>query len=178
MTTMKELETLYNEIQKLKHDIAKYEERESVQDYLAISDKLTQSESMLKQLTTEAAASVEVVDWKPDRLSKGKKDIYTEGSFSILRSKRTIRKIIPKKFAENYPLELSVLINEGQINIPIGIVEPVIGKNKTNDICEANVSYSYELVSRELPKAINLETPEELKSKTKKTAKKKQKVTQ
>jgi hypothetical protein len=166
---MKELGTIYKEIQQLENKIATdIEKHEQVQQHIEDKFKLEQKEQELKQLTTEAAASV--IEWKPDRISKGKKDIYTEGSFSILRSSRTIRKIIPKKFVELYPLEANVMIEDGKINIPVGIVEAVIGKNKTNDICEANVSYSYELLSRNLPEIVKHEQPEEPKiEKTKKT---------
>ena len=80
--------------------------------------------------------------WKQDRISKGKKDIIAFGTNAILRSKTTRRKIIPSKFIEKYPLEANVLIEEGKITIPIGVVEKELGENKVNELCESTMSFS------------------------------------
>ena len=114
--------------------------------------------------------------WKPDRISKGKKDIIAFGTNAIIRSKTTRRKIIPSKFVANYPLEANVLIEDGKITIPIGVVEAELGKNKVNEICESTMSFSYTYESRKIPTAVNTtETEKEptvLIQKTKKTPKK------
>jgi hypothetical protein len=89
--------------------------------------------------------------WKPDRISKGKKDIIAFGTNAILRSKTTRRKIIPSKFVTDYPLEANVLIEEGKITIPIGVVEAELGKNKVNEICESTTTFSYKYESRKIP---------------------------
>ncbi len=114
--------------------------------------------------------------WKQDRISKGKKDIIAFGTNAILRSKTTRRKIIPSKFIEKYPLEANVLIEEGKITIPIGVVEKELGENKVNELCESTTSFSYKYESRKIPTANTITRPEKepvvLIQKTKKTSKK------
>ncbi len=118
--------------------------------------------------------------WETDRISKGKKDIIAFGTNAILRSKTTRRKIIPSKFIEKYPLEANVLIEEGKITIPIGVVEEELGKNKVNEICEATTTFNYKYESRKVPTSISVnEMKKEPAIENKKThkASKKMKVT-
>ncbi len=112
--------------------------------------------------------------WKPDRISKGKKDIIAFGTNAIIRSKTTRRKIIPSKFVTDYPLEANVLIEEGKITIPIGVVEAELGKNKVNEICESTTTFSYKYESRKIPTQPIEPTPEPTPESTKKTKKRKE----
>ena len=117
--------------------------------------------------------------WKPDRISKGKKDIIAFGTNAIIRSKTTRRKIIPSRFVANYPLEANVLIEDGKITIPIGVVETELGKNKVNEICESTTTFSYKYESRKIPTTSIETTPETTLEPVKKTTttKAKKKVT-
>jgi len=117
--------------------------------------------------------------WKPDRISKGKKDIIAFGTNAILRSKTTRRKIIPSKFVTDYPLEANVLIEEGKITIPIGVVEAELGKKKVDEMCESTTTFSYKYESRKIPTTSIEPTPEPMIEPVKKTTttKAKKKVT-
>ena len=117
--------------------------------------------------------------WKPDRISKGKKDIIAFGTNAILRSKTTRRKIIPSKFVTDYPLEANVLIEDGKITIPIGVVEAELGKKKVDEICESTTTFSYKYESRKIPTTSIETTPETTLEPVKKTTttKAKKKVT-
>ena len=154
-------------------------------------DKLTEEHEIIKLLNSykrQLSIIVDEIDalikdngdtltgWKTDRISKGKKDIIAFGTNAILRSKTTRRKIIPSKFIEKYPLEANVLIEEGKITIPIGVVEKELGENKVNELCESTMSFSYTYESRKIPTANTITRPEKepvvLIQKTKKTSKK------
>ena len=117
--------------------------------------------------------------WKPDRISKGKKDIIAFGTNAIIRSKTTRRKIIPSKFVTDYPLEANVLIEEGKITIPIGVVEAELGKKKVDEMCESTTTFSYKYESRKIPTTSIKPTPEPMIEPAKKTTttKAKKKVT-
>lgn len=117
--------------------------------------------------------------WKPDRISKGKKDIIAFGTNAILRSKTTRRKIIPSKFVTDYPLEANVLIEEGKITIPIGVVEAELGKKKVDEMCESTTTFSYKYESRKIPTTSIEPMPEPMIEPVKKTTttKTKKKVT-
>lgn len=179
----------------------KSKEEELLEKLGKLNDEATQTQSNIAKLTEEHEvikilnsykyqldAIVDEMDalvkdngdtltgWKPDRISKGKKDILAFGMNAILRSKTTRRKIIPSKFIEQYPLEANVLIEEGKITIPIGVVEEELGKNKVNELCESVTSYSYKYVSRKIPTEVNTteteKEPAPMIQKTKKTPKK------
>lgn len=107
--------------------------------------------------------------WKPDRISKGKKDIIAFGTNAIMRSKTTRRKIIPSRFVTDYPLEANVLIEEGKITIPIGVVEAELGKKKVDEICESTTTFSYKYESRKIPTTSIETTPETTPEPVKKT---------
>ena len=117
--------------------------------------------------------------WKPDRISKGKKDIIAFGTNAIIRSKTTRRKIIPSKFVTDYPLEANVLIEEGKITIPIGVVEAELGKKKVDEMCESTTTFSYKYESRKIPTTSIETTPKTMIEPVKKTTttKAKKKVT-
>jgi hypothetical protein len=183
----------------------KSREEEILEKLGKLNDEATQIQSEIVKLTEESEiikllnsykyqlnATVDEMDtlikdngesltgWKTDRISKGKKDIIAFGTNAILRSKTTRRKIIPSKFIEKYPLEANVLIEEGKITIPIGVVEEELGKNKVNEMCEATTTFNYKYESRKVPTSISVnEMKKEPAIENKKThkASKKMKVT-
>lgn len=173
-------EELLTEIGKL-HDRA-----EKIQNEM---DKLAEKSKSVQQFNNDANELNELIDkideivkcngdsltgWKPDRISKGKKDIIAFGTNAIIRSKTTRRKIIPSKFVTDYPLEANVLIEEEKITIPIGVVEAELGKNKVNEICESTTTFSYKYESRKIPTQPIEPTPEPTPESTKKTKKRKE----
>jgi hypothetical protein len=121
--------------------------------------KMYDYEDELAEIRSEMSNIVEnnkdtLTGWKPDKFSKGKKDIIAFGTNAILRSKTTRRKIIPVEFVKKYPLEANVMIEEGKITIPIGVVEAELGKNKVNEICTSETTFSYKYESRKIPESL------------------------
>jgi len=145
--TMKELGKQHELIAKMQCNLDSMQQQsKAIQAYLELTDELAKEQADLKANTTALAETINT--WMPDRFSKGTKDMVRDGTNILLRSKRTVRTILPKMFIDLYPFEANVMIETGKIKIPVGIVEAEIGKAKTNAICSADVTYSYEFQSR------------------------------
>jgi hypothetical protein len=110
-------------------------------------NELMEQKRTLQEKVIEIGKKVEQETWGPDAFSKGKKDaVYNKtGTIGLLRSKRTVRTIIPKKFVDTYPLLANKYVEEGKIKIPINVAEQNLGKEDINQICSTETTYSYEL---------------------------------
>lgn len=169
MTTIKEIETALKEIEKSKKKIAAMEDNEpKIAEYLDEKGRLTTIESLLTDLINEAGTNA--TDWEPDEFSKGKKDIsWLPGRrIGILRSTTTRRKIIPSEFVARYPLHANVMIQKEEITIPIGKLEPEIGKEAVTEISTITTTHSYNIKVRSTPKPV---TKKKERAKTKKKEK-------
>jgi len=164
--TLKDLSKQQELINKIQHDIeVMRNESKQIQAYMELEQNLAAELITFGMNTITVANDQDITLWQPDKFTKGKKDIIRDGTNVLLRSKRTTRTINPATFISLYPFEANILIEQGKIRIPIGVVEAEIGKRKTDDICEANVSYSYAFESRAYEPLAK--TPEEPKDEPK-----------
>ncbi len=161
--TISELGKLDEQIQALSKERYQLQRKsKEVQEYFEIENKLVELEKQLREETEQVANTIET--WAPDKFSKCKKDIARDGNWVILRSKRTIRTIKNTMFLELYPLLANVMIENGDIRIPLGVVENEIGKKRTNEMCDEHVTYSYQFQSREYEPLVKDEKQEEQKN--------------
>lgn len=165
---------LGNHRKQLENEIETLQESEAVKTYLNKRDELDQLNNDISVNLEQEISDVPPEDWKPNRFSKGKKDEYIDGQVQVLRSKRTVRTIIPKVFVEKYPFLVNMLVESGKIRIPIGIVEPELKKEEMEEIVEKNTTMKYELVIKAAP-VVKVE-PTEKKRETKEKKSKKMKV--
>lgn len=173
-----EIGKLHDRAEKIQNEMDKLAEKsKSVQQFNNDTNELNELMDKIDEIIKCNGDSL--TGWKPDRISKGKKDIIAFGTNAILRSKTTRRKIIPSKFVTDYPLEANVLIEEGKITIPIGVVEAELGKKKVDEMCESTTTFSYKYESRKIPTTSIKPTPEPMIEPVKKTTttKAKKKVT-
>lgn len=167
---IEEIEEAIRLVKRSKLQIELLETTDDVQDYkdeLTTLEKLT---TILSDLTSEAGQNA--TEWESDTFTQGKKDIaWLPGrKIGIIRSTTNTRTIDPKLFVEKYPLHANIMIEKGDIKIPIGKIEPEIGKNAVTEISTVKTTYKYELEVRNTP------VPETKKKEEKKETKRKRKV--
>jgi hypothetical protein len=140
---------LYKELTKKKEQFQAMMEAEGLLDLQA---EIGELEKQVGKMAIEFGNEVPEKGWKPDAFSKGKKDIFFEGTTGILRTTREIRDIIPEKMVEEQPILTNVLVEEGKVKFYLKDVEPRITEEELEDIIERKTQRSYEVVLRKAPK--------------------------
>ena len=149
---LKLLEKVNNEKEQIETEIGELTEtNESVRRYIELRQKQESIKTDMEELASDIGETIEEEEWKPDKISKGKKGIYRCGTNAILRSTRQVRKIVPKRFVEKYPFVVMEMVEDGKLSIPIYVAEKSLGKDEVNEMCETTVQYKYEFQSRKIP---------------------------
>lgn len=122
--------------------LAKIEQSEDVQKYKDLLDKNADCKADTKYCTDELAKLAS--SWQKDSFSKGKKDVAQFGRIRIYRSSRTERTIIPAKFVEMFPFDMNMLVENGDIHIPISVVERYKDPAELEPVITRKTMFKYE----------------------------------
>lgn len=147
-----ELQKLLKQIEKINGKInARRDELGITQS----SEEKLQYESDLSRKVNEFASSIDDARWGPNQFTKGKKKEFSSknGTISILKSTRTVRKINTKKLLEINPLLIQKLAEEGRLGVTLAEAEKDMSKNEIDEVADKTVTATYELyVKRQGPK--------------------------
>ena len=162
-----ELGELQNTIDMLGEAIAEHENDEELQKLLKqhqkLADKInakrdelgiteleeekTLYTNDLSRKVTEFASSIDDARWGPNQFTKGKKKEFSSknGTISILKSTRTVRKINTKKLLNINPLFIQKLAEEGRLGVTLAEAEKDMSKNEIDEVADKTVTATYEL---------------------------------
>jgi len=120
-----------------------------------IEEEKAEYTSLLNTRVNEFASSIDDARWGPNQFTKGKKKEFSSknGTVSILKSTRTVRKINTKKLLEINPLFIQKLAEEGRLGVTLAEAEKNMSKNEIDEVADKTVTATYELyVKRQGPK--------------------------
>lgn len=164
---LQEIKKLHNEEEILKNFIEKAKENEKLKKLEEEAEKtltkiekkyeelhIPELESDLTSKQEEIATKIYELGtkipndfWGPDAFTKGKKTAVTSADeeTTILRSTRTVRRIIPKKIVEMFPTKINEMVDEGTITIPLNKAEQKLSKEDIDKVAEKIQTHTYEL---------------------------------
>ena len=147
ITELEEDEELKKLIEKVEKAQKKVDEKRNELGIPNIEEEKTEYTSLLNTKVTEFASSIDDARWGPNQFTKGKKKEFSSknGTISILKSTRTVRKINTKKLLEINPLFIQKLAEEGRLGVTLAEAEKDMSKNEIDEVADKTVTATYEL---------------------------------
>lgn len=143
---LQEIKKLYEQCDEMITQIEDLAHEPLVEAYLIAQMQLLEMKKTLNEQVQEYAEGIPV--WKPDRFTKGKKEVYVSDKMRFYRSTRKIRTVKPADFIDKFPFVANEMITAGEIKIPVGTAEKAVGKKELAGVCSTEIKHSYELVIR------------------------------
>ena len=144
---LNEDEKLKNLTEEVKKAQKKVDEKRKELGIPDIEEEKAEYTSLLNTKVTEFASSIDDARWGPNQFTKGKKKEFSSknGTISILKSTRTVRKINTKKLLNINPLFIQKLAEEGRLEVTLAEAEKDMSKNEIDEEADKTVTATYEL---------------------------------
>ena len=144
---LNEDEELKKLIKKVETAQKKVDEKRNELGIPSIEEEKAEYTSLLNTRVNEFASSIDDARWGPNQFTKGKKKEFSSknGTISILKSTRTVRKINTKKLLNINPLFIQKLAEEGRLGVTLAEAEKDMSKNEIDEVADKTVTATYEL---------------------------------
>jgi len=152
LTKDEELKKLEKQMEKIQNKI---NERKLEIGITSTTEERNELMNTLQNEIDMFAMKIDEARWGPNQFTKGKKKEFSSknGTISILKSTRTVRKINTKKLLDINPLFIQKLAEEGRLGVTLAEAEKDMSKNEIDEVADKTVTATYELyVKRQGPK--------------------------